>query len=59
MMTKEQADQRISELYNTISTSRAGVAEAQRELDNLIKMKFDNQVNRIFENTETRGLLQG
>ena len=50
MMTKEQADQRISELYNTISTSRAGVAEAQRELDNLIKMKFDNQVKLILLN---------
>lgn len=59
MMTKDQVEQRITELYSQIATSRAGVAEVQRELDSLIKMKFDNQGNRIFENTETRGLLQG
>ena len=59
MKTKEQVDKRITELYSQIATSRAGVSDSQSELAELIKMKFDEEGNQIFEGTETRGLLQG
>ena len=59
MKTKAEVDQRINELYSQISTSRAGVSELQKEISDLLKLKFDDKGRQIFEQTDHRGLLQG
>ena len=53
---KTQANQRIQEIYGQIATSRSGVNALEHELQQLQKMKFDEN-GQIIESNQT--LLKG
>ena len=53
---KAQAYQRIQEIYSQIATSRSGVNALEHELQQLQKMKFDEN-GQIIESNQT--LLKG
>jgi hypothetical protein len=53
---KAQAYQRIQEIYSQIATSRSGVNALEHELQELQKMKFDEN-GQIIESNQT--LLKG